>query len=408
MVRRDGLASKLAAAQAAGLAATPGYNPGAAAQQQSSPYPPAPSSAQGAFPNQQPSNTGFGQQTFSAPAGQSSPYGQPQQQQQYSQSSPYGQASSPYGQASSPYGGGAPPPVPGGRPGQAPPTGQLPYPGQQYGQPQQGYNQAPQGQFGGGGYGQQPPQQGYGPPPPPSYGQPPAQQGGGGAATNPDMILNVLRQGVQDQKVSAFFPPGSLEQIAQRVAHTGSLARLAAEWRLPLEVAFDLCRLALFDVVLYLDDSGSMAFEENGSRIEDLKLVVSRVAQAAALFDEDGLQVKLPPPFCPGLLFTTVASTDPSIGHQVRFMNSRVEGNNIASEQQANQLISQVKFSGLTPLGTALDQKILQPLVLGPARQGTLRKPVLIIAVTDGAPGGEDRYTLAKAREIFSFVKPIS
>ncbi|GAA5895573.1 hypothetical protein JCM5296_003752 [Sporobolomyces johnsonii] len=373
-----GLASKLAAAQAAGLAATPGYNPGAAAQQQSSPYPPpAAPSAQGAFPHQQPPHTGFGQQTFSAPAGQSSPYGQPQQQQQYSQSSPYGQASSPYGQASSPYAGGAPPPVPGGRPGQAPPAGQLPYPGapsgqqgQQYGQPQQGYNQAPQGQFGGGGYGQQPPQQGYGAPPPPSYGQPPAQQGGGGAATNPDMILNVLRQGVQDQKISAFFPPGSLEQIAQRVAQTGSLARLAAEWRLPLEVAFDLCRLALFDVVLYLDDSGSMAFEENGSRIEDLKLVVSRVAQAAALFDEDGLQV--------------------------RFMNSRVEGNNIASEQQANQLISQVKFSGLTPLGTALDQKVLQPLVLGPARQGTLRKPVLIIAVTDGAPGGEDRYKLAK------------
>jgi len=33
-------------------------------------------------------------------------------------------------------------------------------------------------------------------------------------------------------------------------------------------------------------------------------------------------------------------------GIQVRFLNSRVEGNNITSEQQALQLVSQVKFSG--------------------------------------------------------------
>jgi hypothetical protein len=38
----------------------------------------------------------------------------------------------------------------------------------------------------------------------------------------------------------------------------------------------------------------------------------------------------------------------------------------------------------LTPLGTSLDNKILQPLVLGPARANSLRKPVLVIAVSDG------------------------
>jgi len=30
-------------------------------------------------------------------------------------------------------------------------------------------------------------------------------------------------------------------------------------------------KIALFDVILMLDDSGSMQFQENGSRIEDLK-----------------------------------------------------------------------------------------------------------------------------------------
>jgi hypothetical protein len=44
---------------------------------------------------------------------------------------------------------------------------------------------------------------------------------------------------------------------------------------------------------------------------------------------------------------------------------------------------------GLTPLGTSLDKKILQPLVLGPARAGQLQKPVVVIAITDGTPAGD-------------------
>jgi hypothetical protein len=47
-------------------------------------------------------------------------------------------------------------------------------------------------------------------------------------------------------------------------------------------------RLALYDIVIYIDDSGSMAFEEQGERIKDLELILQRVAFAATLFDEDG------------------------------------------------------------------------------------------------------------------------
>ncbi|GAA5915247.1 uncharacterized protein JCM6883_002373 [Sporobolomyces salmoneus] len=373
-----GLASKLAAAQAAGLAATPGYNPSAAAQQgqQSNPYGPPPAGqsqqqygqhAQTAFPNQPPSQASYGASSggYGAPQGQSSPYGgQPQ-----GQSTPYGNA---------------PPPVPASRPqGQGQ---QLPYPGQQ-GQQSSPYGGQPQQQqqYGANSYappsGPPPPQQGqYGQPPQgqgqygapqQSYGQQaPSSAGPGGPMSDYNQILNVLRQGVQDQKIHAFWPQGSLEPIAQKIAQTGSLAKLAGEWRLPAEVAMDLVRLALFDTVLYLDDSGSMSFEEGGSRIDDLKLIVSRVSQAASIFDDDGIEV--------------------------RFMNSRTEGHGLRGEADAMRLISQVKFSGLTPLGTALDQKILQPLLVQPARSNQLRKPLLIIAVTDGAPGGEARDTLSR------------
>lgn len=131
------------------------------------------------------------------------------------------------------------------------------------------------------------------------------------------------------------------------------------------EIGQDIVKLALFDIILYIDDSGSMAFEEGGERIADLKVILSRVAFAAALFDDDGVQV--------------------------RFMNSPEQGNGIRNEQQVNDLVARVKFSGLTPMGGELGNRILEPLVLGPARAGQLRKPVLVITVTDGQPSGEDR-----------------
>lgn len=139
---------------------------------------------------------------------------------------------------------------------------------------------------------------------------------------------------------------------------------------MPKEIASDLVKLSLFDTILYIDDSGSMAFEQGGERIDDMKLILNRVAYACSLFDHDGISV--------------------------RFMNSNVDGDHITDERSASALLQRVRFSGLTPLGTSMDRKILQPLVLGPARAGRLQKPVLVITITDGAPAGEDRYTITK------------
>lgn len=148
--------------------------------------------------------------------------------------------------------------------GYAPPGGAPPQygqqPPQQYGQQQQQYGQPQQQQYG------QPLQQ--------QYGAPPAQ--GGGNTGDSRFILNILTTCVQEQKITAFYPPGSLEPIAQRIAQSGALDRIATEWRMPKEIASDLARLALFDIVLYIDDSGSMAFEEGGERIDDMKLVLER------------------------------------------------------------------------------------------------------------------------------------
>ena len=44
--------------------------------------------------------------------------------------------------------------------------------------------------------------------------------------------------------------------------------------------------------LLNADDSGSMAFEEGGERIDDMKAVLGRTADAATLFDTDGIVVR--------------------------------------------------------------------------------------------------------------------
>ena len=70
------------------------------------------------------------------------------------------------------------------------------------------------------------------------------------------------------QNIQAFYPPGSLDMIAAQVASSGALDKIANEWRMPKELATDLVKIALFDVVLYVDDSGEFVL---GFRLEDLE-----------------------------------------------------------------------------------------------------------------------------------------
>ncbi|KAJ1330110.1 hypothetical protein BSLG_009694 [Batrachochytrium salamandrivorans] len=114
-------------------------------------------------------------------------------------------------------------------------------------------------------------------------------------------------------------------------------AQLARKWRINSDLVYDLCALALYDIVFYVDDSGSMAFEEKGERIDDLKFIVSQTAEMATLFDDDGVQV--------------------------RFMNSDIYGEGIRTAVQC-----------LLRLG--------------------LHKPVLAIVITDGEPTREPLDTL--------------
>lgn len=170
---------------------------------------------------------------------------------------------------------------------------------------------------------------------------------------------------IQEKNLQTFYPPDKLDRLVQSLANEApaKIDRLVHEWSVPQEVAMDVMKLALFDVILYVDDSGSMEFEEKGMRKEQLRQILGIVATGASTFDQDGISV--------------------------RFMNSNEVGDGIRSVDDVNMLVSRVRFAGLTPLGTSLRNKVIEPMVVGPARAGRLQKPVLIITITDGQPAGE-------------------
>lgn len=115
-----------------------------------------------------------------------------------------------------------------------------------------------------------------------------------------------------------------------------------------------------------------MQFEENGERIDDMKLVLHRVAQAACLFDDDGISIRF--------MNTVLPYRAPGVSI----------GDNVKDEAHINDIMRSVKFQGLTPLGRELRRKVVDGIVLKSLRQGPLKKPVLVIVVTDGQPAGDE------------------
>ncbi|KAJ3117789.1 hypothetical protein HDU96_005570 [Phlyctochytrium bullatum] len=204
-------------------------------------------------------------------------------------------------------------------------------------------------------------------PPPGAFASPPAQYATlppAAAAQSADILSRHLRNIVAQNGLQNLFPEQVLGPLIQKLSQL-DFTKLSQAWSIPREIAFDVSSLALYDVVFFCDDSGSMRVEEGGSRIDDLKMIIQRIAEFACALDDDGISV--------------------------RFMNSPVQGDHLKTAQQIDTLVNSVNFHGMTPLGTQLRQRVLEPFVFQPAAQRLLRKPVLVICITDGEPVGEPR-----------------
>ena len=82
------------------------------------------------------------------------------------------------------------------------------------------------------------------------------------------------------------------------------------------------------------------------------------------------------------LKFTTLLSP---AGISIRVLHSNQDAAwNGLKSNEVTQRMSEVKYEGDTPLGTKLWRKILKPMILDKAERGELKKPVMVIVITDG------------------------
>ena len=119
----------------------------------------------------------------------------------------------------------------------------------------------------------------------------------------------------------------------------------------------DLTKIGLYDVIVFCDDSSSMARE---NRFHTLKTVVRRVARVASAYNPAGIKV--------------------------RFMNARGDRgfNGIMTEDQVETCMDTITLGRGTALGTRLFEKVVVPEIIEKARRGELARPVLVSVITDG------------------------
>jgi hypothetical protein len=103
----------------------------------------------------------------------------------------------------------------------------------------------PQGGAPPGQYGAPPPQGGYG------GGPPPLQQVQGSPA-EVQGYKQLLQACIQEKGLQNFYPPNSpvIDSIAQQAA--GKVNQVIQRWRVAKEIANDIVKLALYDIVLYI------------------------------------------------------------------------------------------------------------------------------------------------------------
>lgn len=178
-----------------------------------------------------------------------------------------------------------------------------------------------------------------------------------------NLITNKMWRIVCLKQLYAFYNQNQLQMLINR-ACSHDYQRLQIVLNLPtIDMTTDLAVLGLYDIVLLLDDSGSMSYVDSGeeiSRFQILKEVVKTISFGSTLMDPDGIVI--------------------------RFLNSSIEGNGLKNVHDVNNIFAHVSPKSSTPIGSALINKIFNNIVKNLLISNDLTRPILTIIVTDGCP----------------------
>jgi hypothetical protein len=142
-----------------------------------------------------------------------------------------------------------------------------------------------------------------------------AQKGPVSQSVATDVITDALKKAVIENGLSALYPLDGprLASVLEQLSRTFNMAAFCQRFKIPPLIAGDLMQVALYDVQLFIDDSGSM---NEGDKWDDARAIVTQIVNITTLFDLDGIDVE--------------------------FMNSPVSGKRIKNPDEVSALFDQV------------------------------------------------------------------
>ncbi|KAF7790149.1 hypothetical protein EIP86_001101 [Pleurotus ostreatoroseus] len=185
-------------------------------------------------------------------------------------------------------------------------------------------------------------------------------------------VMTNLNAFVEDCGLEKFFPAEST--FMQALTKKAAALRNDSSTTLGSPMNIDrLTYLSLYQLVIYCDDSASMAVH---NRFDSQRELVKRIARIATRIVPD------------------------TYGVELRFINATLPATSCAlSAAQVDQVVAAVRPSSGSKLGTGLRNKILKPLVYDvladPARR--FERPLLVTVITDGQPDPEPLSTFKDA-----------
>eukprot|EP00834_Sanchytrium_tribonematis_P006467 NODE_479_length_6970_cov_0.750982.p1 type:complete len:562 gc:universal NODE_479_length_6970_cov_0.750982:4869-3184(-) len=186
-----------------------------------------------------------------------------------------------------------------------------------------------------------------------------------GKLSEPLIIANELRMAVVSNGLQNFYPdPVALDQLAFHLSEKlkfNEIANLVGR-ETPLKEAYKLARLALYDIYMVVDDSGSIFNPHFSERKEEVREFSSMLIDIVSKFDTDGLDFY--------------------------FLNKRCNAENSEYKFQNSGEFRQVfdQLTGrncYTPTGSTLSDRVIKPLFRNIDK---FSKPVLVYLLTDGEP----------------------
>jgi hypothetical protein len=133
-----------------------------------------------------------------------------------------------------------------------------------------------------------------------------------------DVITAALKKAVVENGLIDLYPIDGvrLSSVLAQLNQTFNMAAFCQRFKMPPLIAGDLMQISLYDVQLFIDDSGSM---NEGDKWNDARAIVTQIVQITTQFDLDGIDVE--------------------------FLNSPVSGKRLKSVEDVSALFDQVWLS---------------------------------------------------------------